>query len=334
MDKHVINFFKKHNLILKNKIIVIAVSTGVDSMVLLHTLLILNKEYNLKIYVAHLNHRKREQSSEEEKFIKDFCAIHKIGCFTEVIEEAEYQNFQSYAREQRYAFFENVMNIVDGDYLLLAHHTVDNMETIIMRIIRGSNIKGYSGMDEISKHNTYLLLRPFLDILKEELIEYANLHKIKYYQDASNYENIYTRNRIRNDLIPLFFKEDDKVHLKFQEFSNNLKEAHLIIEEKVLGFISRTIKTSDNISFNQKDFLSLSQFMQTEVLFYLLKVYNLSKVNILEIIKLINSKKQNLKVIFKKVFTFVKEYDEIYIYYKVIKDYTDGFYLSLLHPNL
>ncbi|NLD26328.1 MAG: tRNA lysidine(34) synthetase TilS [Acholeplasmataceae bacterium] len=314
MDRQLVQFFKQHQLPLKNKTLVVAVSTGVDSMALLHACLSIRSEYNLHLYVAHFNHQKREQSTIEAAFIKAYSEEQEIGCIIERLPKGESKNFQSYARDQRYTFFERTVKKVGADYLLLAHHATDNMETILMRMIRGSNLKAYAGMEEVTKYHNIMLLRPFLRFTKDEIIEYAQMHKIKYYQDVSNFEDIYTRNRIRKEIIPALFREDEHVHLKFQEFSETLLAANELLEEKVAEFQKLIAYEDKACWFKIADFKRLSLFLQYETLFSLLKQYQLGKANISEIIKLINSRKQNIKLYYKGLFTFVKEYDKIYFF--------------------
>ncbi|HBP25612.1 MAG TPA: tRNA lysidine(34) synthetase TilS, partial [Acholeplasmatales bacterium] len=151
MKSKIIAFFEEHHLDLSKKTIVAGVSTGVDSMVLLHALLGLRGEYDLKIHVAHFNHQKREQSKEEERYIREFCARENLPCHVKKMKETEYDNFQAEARKQRYEFFTEVGAEVGADYLALAHHAGDNIETMLMRIMRGSNLKGYAGMEAVSE---------------------------------------------------------------------------------------------------------------------------------------------------------------------------------------
>lgn len=314
MEKHLVSFFKKHNLILENKTIAIAVSTGVDSMALLACMNNLKTDFNLKIHIVHVNHGKRKESLIEEEYIKDYAKANNLDIHIMHLEANNEVNFQSYAREKRYDFFYKVIRQVKADYLMLAHHANDNMETIMMRLIRGSSLKGYSGMIEVNQADGFYILRPFLNILKDELIDYINLHKIKYYEDNSNDDDLYTRNRIRKDLIPIIFNEDANAHLKFIEFANTINEAAKIVEEKVAVTIKDYEFSNNSISFSASKFLEESDYLKEEILFTLLKKYDLSKANIFEIIKLIKSKKKNLKVEFKKRFTIVKEYDKITIF--------------------
>lgn len=319
MDKVIYEFFKNNKLKLKNKTFVLAVSTGVDSMVMLQGFLNLKDKFSLNLNVAHYNHRMRKQSEVEEQFLKAYCQEKGISCFVERLEEEILGNFQSFARTKRYEFFRKITHLVNADYLVLAHHADDNIETILMRIIRGSNLKGYAGMDAVMPFHNLLLIRPFLTTTKSELINYANLHRLKYYQDESNYDDVYTRNRIRKEIVPVLYNEDKNVHLKFQEFSETLKEANKLLEEKVNSFLKKTQKGRDNVSFSLPEFLKLSHYLRIEVLFKILKVYELSKSAIEEILKMILSEKKNLKVHFKNQFTFVKEYNKISFYKGLIE---------------
>ncbi|HEY8396157.1 MAG TPA: tRNA lysidine(34) synthetase TilS [Bacilli bacterium] len=314
MEKLLVDFFEKNKLKLKDATIVLAVSTGVDSMVMLHSFLKIKDSYHLNLQVAHFNHQKRAQSEIEEKFLKEFCEEQNIGFHTERLTKEVSGNFQSFARTKRYDFFRRVAEKTQADYLALAHHANDNIETILMRIIRGSNLKGYAGMDAVLPFHGFLLIRPFLTITKDELINYALLHKIKYYQDESNFQDVYTRNRIRMDIVPAFFREDNNVHLKFQEFSDTLKAANSLLEEKIAEFSNKIQYEKDYFRFQLDDFLKLNRFLQIEVLFKVLQHYQFSKNNIEEILKLILSEKKNLKVFYKDSLTFVKEYGIIFFY--------------------
>jgi tRNA(Ile)-lysidine synthetase-like protein len=298
---------------------VIAVSTGADSMSLLYAFLLLKDEYQLRITVAHVNHKKRKQSDEEEQYIREFSDKHHIQCYVETLKDTEYDNFQSYARQQRYQFFQKVMEETESDYLVLAHHAEDNIETILMRILRGSSLRGYSGMDEVMPYHGKLLIRPLMGCLKEELIAFLDAADIRYYQDLSNFEDTYTRNRIRKEIIPLLYKEDSHVHEKFSEFSETLKEASTIVDDRVQEFLNTdAVVKNDSVSFLKNSFLRYAPYLQNEILFYILKRYSLSRANIEEIRKLIQSEKKNIKVTFRSAFTFVKEYNQIAFYHRTM----------------
>ena len=284
MNKVLKNFLNKHNINLNNENICIGVSTGVDSTVLLDCLLKLKNEVNFNIILCHVNHQKREQSKIEEQYITNF-AIEKdliIEVLHLNLEEIEDENFQSSARLKRLEFFNCIMNKYNCKYLFLAHHLNDDIETSIMHIIRGSNLKGYAGIKELVYNNDgKIILRPFLSVLKEDIIKYASVNNVKYFEDESNNSDCYTRNRIRHHLIPLLFEENNNFSSQFQEFKDILLNSYDIVCEKRDEFIKQNIDISnDCIIFNINEFNGLSLFLKTEILFEVLKKHEFSKKNI------------------------------------------------------
>lgn len=314
MKENIITVFKENKLKLKNKTIVVATSAGVDSMVLLNLFLELREKYKLNVVCAHVNHLKRAQSMVEEKFIVEFCEKNDLKCYLKRLEDIkEDENFQAEARSERYLFFDEVVKSEKADYLSLAHHANDNMETIMMRILRGSNLLGYSGISLVMMRKTYLVVRPLLGVLKEQIINYATSNGIIYFEDESNHENYYTRNKIRHDIIPSIFKVSSDANKKFDDFAFNIKGAWKIVEEKVLEFIKENVNSEKDIQFSKDDFLKVDKYLQIEILFKLLKKYNLSKDTIEEIISLVESNKANIKSFIVNRFTFYKEYNDIII---------------------
>jgi len=316
MEGKIFAFLKRHNIDLKNKKAVIAVSTGVDSMTILDLFI---KMDLCEIIVAHVNHGKRSESQEEEAFIKEFCNKHEIKIYVTMLPEIK-GNFQEGARAFRHKFFNEVIEKEKADYLVLGHHLDDDIETMLMRIIRGSNLIGYAGINEYIDMGSYATLRPLLKVLKKEIIEYANLHNIKYYEDYTNKEDKYTRNKIRHNIIPEMLKINNNLYEKLIEFKENIVAVSKTSEEIRDKFISENVHmTKESFSFKVKAFNKLADYYKIEVLFELLKAHQYSKANILEIIKLINTKKKNLKIIYKES-TFVKEYNDITIFYYPKKD--------------
>lgn len=316
MENIIINFLQKHNININNQKVCIGISTGIDSSVLLHCLLKLQKKLGIEIILCHVNHNKREQSKLEEQYIKDFAKEHNL--IIEILHldlsEIENDNFQSAARIKRLQFFNDVMNKYQSKYLFLAHHLNDDIETSLMHIIRGSNLKGYSGIDEvvINKENKYIL-RPFLTTLKEDIVKYAIDNNVKYYEDSSNASNDYTRNRVRHYVIPELFKENNNFAKQFLEFKDTLLNSYNIICDIRDEFINDNITIDEeSIIFDLEYFNKLSDFMKTEVLFAILKKYQLSKANIKEIIKFTQSKKANLIIDYKNI-NFCKQYNKIII---------------------
>ena len=138
-----VNTFIKEN-IKKNDVVLIAVSGGPDSMCLLDLMLKYRDKTNIKIIVSHVHHNVRKESDDELLFVKDYCAANNVIFESMKINEYSGSNFECEARNKRYDFFDKLALKYGAKYLLTAHHGDDLMETILMRIVRGSNLKGYS----------------------------------------------------------------------------------------------------------------------------------------------------------------------------------------------
>ena len=280
----------------KNDIIVIGCSTGPDSMALVDSLLKIRNQFDLSLIVAHVNHNKREQSFEEADFLKKYCEEHSILFESMIIENYGDDNFHNEARNIRYCFFENVVYKYHANYLMTAHHGDDLMETILMRITRGSNLSGYSGFKKIVDMGDYFIVRPFISYTKKELEEYDIENNVPYYIDDSNFKDTYTRNRYRKYVLPFLKEEEADVHLKFLKFSNMLGDASKFIEKEREKAIKRVI--ADNHILIDK-FLVEDSYLQREILYYLLSDFyqdDLVLVNdkhIDLILNLINSSKSN-----------------------------------------
>ena len=175
------NLFKLYNQSLENENIVVAVSCGVDSTVLLHGLEELRDEYKYNIVIAHVNHGKREQSEIEEKYIREYAKNENIAIEVLKLDDSSFSgsNFQEEARIIRRKFFVQVMNKYNTKYLFLAHHLNDDAETIIMHLMRNSSLNGLIGMEKVSKNNGMFFIRPLLDIEKKDIYEYAKKNLLK-----------------------------------------------------------------------------------------------------------------------------------------------------------
>lgn len=315
MKKLVEQFLIRNDINLSNQNICIGVSTGVDSSVLLHILMSLQEKINFNIVVCHVNHGKREQSKIEEQYIIDFCKENHL--ILEVLHldvtNFDKKNFQSEARINRLTFFNDVMNKYNCKYLFLAHHLNDDIETSLMHIIRGSNLKGYAGIEEIVYNNdNKVILRPLLSVLKDDIIKYSIDNNIKYYEDNSNSSDMYTRNRVRHNIVPLLFEENPSFNKQFFDFKETILNSYQIVCEQRDEYIKDNVLINDDIIINVSSFNMLSSFMKMEVLFELLKKYEFSKNNIKELIKLIDSSKPNLIIDYKNI-NFCKQYNRVII---------------------
>ena len=322
----------------KNDKIVVGCSTGPDSMALVDMLLKIRKKYNLIIIIAHVNHNVRKESYDEAIFLKNYCYENNLIFESMVIEKYGDDNFHNEARNIRYRFFENIVHKYQANYLMTAHHGDDLMETILMRIVRGSNLNGYSGFKEIVDMDDYKIVRPLIYFTKKELEDYDIENGVKYFVDKSNYKDTYTRNRYRKYVLPFLKDEDKDVHIKFLKFSKTLEEASSFIDDITNKAILRVI-------YNNKilidKFLLEDEFIQKEILYkFLNEFYHddlilLCDRHINLLLNLINSKKANSFVNLPNDVIAKKEYNHFVLVREtdVISSYEIEFDNYVILPN-
>jgi tRNA(ile)-lysidine synthetase len=319
---------------LNDKKILIACSTGVDSMVLLD-ILMKTLQAN-QIVVANINHQKRIQSDMEEAFIQKFSKENGLVCYTEKLPHYEGSNFQEWAREKRYQFLYEIAKKENIKYILLAHHADDNLETILMRMIRSSSLEGYAGIRKESNHHDFVIYRPLLEITKDDIYKYAKENALTYFEDASNREDYYSRNRMRHYIIPVLKKENPNLAKAITNYSNTLFKAADYLEKIETNFINKMKIVHNNneyfAKFDISEFSALDSFLQEQILFRLLKHFSLSKECINSILKMILSNKTKIVCQLNKKLNFIKEYNYIIITTKSIANET--FYLKIDTDNV
>lgn len=309
------NILKKLNID-NNTPIVIGCSAGPDSMALLH---MTKKELNNQIIVAHINHNLRKESKDEEKYLKKYCKDNNITFESTSIIIDKNKNIENEARKKRYNFYKEILNKYNTKYLLLAHHGDDLIETILMKIDRGSNLEGYAGIKEITypnNYNDYYIIRPLLSITKEEIINYNKENNIKYFIDNSNYDTKYTRNRYRKNILPILKQENKNIHKSFYKYSKTLLEYDQYIKEETNNKITECY---NNSSIDLNIFKKYHNFIQKQILYKLLSnIYNdkpniIKEKHIISIINIINNKTPNLITNLPNNYIALKEYNKLYI---------------------
>lgn len=309
--------------------IVIGVSAGPDSMALLHYI---KNNTNYNIICAHINHNVRTESKEEEKYLEKYCQNNNIIFESYTIKDYNENNFENEARTKRYNFYYKILNKYKTNYLLLAHHGDDLIETILMKIVRGSNLEGYAGIKEISKINDIFILRPLLYYTKDDILKYNKENNIKYYIDNTNKNNKYTRNRFRNNFLPLLKQEDKNIHKKFLKYSKTLLEYDEYIKKETIKLTNTIYKDKlDLIKFNKID-----TFMQKNILYNILNnIYNntsniIKEQHIKNILKICKSNKHNLELNLPNKIIAIKEYN--YLLFRKTYIY-DDYKLELQNTN-
>ncbi len=322
--EEVYNFIRNKISLKSGDVVVAGVSGGPDSMALLYILNEFKEKIDLKLVCAHINHNVRKESDEEEENLKKFCSKNKIIFECKKIENWGDDNFESEARSVRYDFFEEIVNNHGAKYLMTAHHADDLIETILMRIVRGSTLKGYSGFQRIVEKDGYKLVRPLITLTKAEIEEFCKIHKINYAIDKSNFDMHYTRNRYRKEVLPFLKNENPNVHKKFLKFSETLIENSNYINREVEKVFNKVFQ---NGVLDLEDFKNQDKLIQTNIIYNILeRIYGddlliIGDTHVELIFNLINSNKANTSVHLPNNVIVIKSYNGLTFKYDEVEHY-------------
>lgn len=199
-----LNTLKQYDLIKPKDKIIIGLSGGPDSIALLYSFLGLKKTHKLKLACAHLNHGLRKEADREESFVKNLCCRLGVQFIAEKRNVANFagDSLEQAARNLRFDFFLKISNQLKIKKIALAHHKDDLAETVLMRIIRGTGLSGLKAILPKSKFKNLILIRPFIDLRKQEILNWLKSEKIDFCLDKSNKDKKFLRNKIRIDLLP------------------------------------------------------------------------------------------------------------------------------------
>ena len=267
MIKTIKNFIKEENLIEKDETIVVGVSGGIDSMVLLNVL------HNLgyKLVIAHVNHNVRVESKDELIFVKKYAEERNIVFESTVLDKIEGTNFQDEARRLRYEFFFNVANKYNATKIATAHHLDDLLETVLMRISRGSNLYGYGGIKPIINYSNVSIIRPLLCVTRSEIKEYQKTNNIPFMEDASNSKDKYTRNRYRHNVVPILLEENPSIYQNTLRYSKQIYLAFDFIRKQ-----SKKLYSKNNGEINNEEFLTYDDAVKLDFISYILEQKNIT----------------------------------------------------------
>lgn len=309
--REILNINKKYNLIESNDIIVVGFSGGPDSVFLVEMLKKLKNFINFKIYLVHINHLLRgEDADSDEKFSFEYAKKNDLEIFIkripvkEIVKEVG-KTLEEVGREERYKFFSEIYEKVRATKIATAHNKDDQIETFLFRLIRGTSLQGLEGI-KIKNNN---VIRPISEIYKKDILEYLNKNEIQYKIDKTNFENEFTRNSIRLDLIPFI---EERYNIKFKD--------------KIFSLIKEIRENNQNNSLNLSDYTDsenriilektkfLSNFDKKNLLSLFLNKKNIevNRNKIDEVSSLIKSNGTK-KIDLDKSYRIVKDYTYLYI---------------------
>ena len=314
--------------------IAIALSGGVDSIVLFHLLVTEYKDSYKELVVFHINHGLREESYEEaefvEKFVKDFdVKFYKEELNMSDLERDSHTSEEMLARELRYQAFNKMAKLEGVTKLLTAHHKNDQVENILMRLLTGRSIDHSLAICEEIEMAGLTIYRPLLNSLKAELEEYAKEKNLHYYVDATNFDTDYTRNNIRHNIVPLLNdinsgSFDNLINFAnyYQNINNNLKKA--ILSNKDNYIFSRD---EDKISLVKDKFLELNEeemyFLLKDIITNELGVFDIKQKAIFDVISSLKKNSGNKSYDLKNNLKIISQYETLYIHKIEKKCYND-----------
>ena len=287
---------------LKKKKLLIAISGGIDSVVLTHLLSALNFDISL----AHCNFNLRGKESDlDEEFVIQLSEklnlnLFKIHFKTDEFAKINKQSTQIAARELRYNWFQKIIEQNSFDYVLTAHHADDNLETFLINLTRGSGLDGFTGIPEINGN----VVRPLLKFSRETILAYAKINNINWREDKSNASTKYIRNKIRHKILPVLKEINPSLLESFAKTSEHLKESQQIIEDCIEKIALEVISVEQNCTkINIKKINQLSN--PKAYLYQLLNKYNFTEWN--DVHQLLSA--QSGKQIFSRTHTLLKDRD-------------------------
>lgn len=327
LEAKILQTIQKYNLIENGDKLIIGVSGGPDSICLLD---ILNKIRqtkqmpNFTIEVAHINHQIREEAKEDEEYVENYCKKNNIKFHVKRIDVAKFANTNKIGTEEagrkiRYEFFEEILQETNSNKIVTAHNKNDNAETVLMNIIRGSGTRGLKGIEPIRENK---FIRPLIQTERTDIEKYCEQNNLQPRIDKTNKENIYTRNKIRNLLIPYLEKEfNPNIIETINRLSEISKKENEYLDQKTIQAYEQTKiqQTTMQVILDLKKFQTLEDVIKNRLIPYIinnvLKIeYNAQKNHIEDIIKLCNNNIGNKYLVpNKKIKILVKKHQIFFI---------------------
>ena len=258
MLNHLKTHIEKRLGFLNQSKLLIAISGGIDSVVLTH----LCHKLGLNISLAHCNFNLRgKESDADEGFVLELAENLDLEVFvqrfdTELYAKDNKRSIQMAARELRYSWFSELVEQLKFDFILTAHHADDNLETFLINFTRGTGLEGLTGIPEVNDK----FIRPLLPFSSESILNYAQAHQIKWREDSSNKSVKYLRNKLRHEVVPILKEINPGLLQSFQTTLNNLNESSEIVEESIDVFLKKAIESigDKEVRFKISEFKKLN----------------------------------------------------------------------------
>lgn len=341
-------FMKRHQLIKQNATVLIGVSGGPDSMALLHYYHSIRADWNLTLYALSVDHQLRgDEGANDLHYVKRICEnwnIPFIGTAVDVpTYKAEYQlGTQIAARNLRYRFFEEQMIYYNADFLALAHHGDDQVETMIMSLVRSATSSTFSGMPVKRPFANGFIVRPFLCLTKARINHYCKEHNIEPRLDPTNIQTDYTRNYFRKYVIPRLKDKNNNIHITIQHLSESLSEDEKYLQQQAKKMVDQVVymhESPKNVVFKIDAFKSFPTALQRRA-FHLILNYlydklpkKLTYVHEEHFFALLENNNGNTEIDFPDRLKVNKSYQELVFYFQEQQPQASSFHIQLDVPG-
>lgn len=297
VEENFLNTIKENNLINEGDKIVIGVSGGSDSITLLYLLNKYKEKFKIKLYVCHINHKIRKDSTIDEQYVENMCSKMNVPFYKKRVQVEQIAKENKIGTEEagriiRYEFFREIAKKENANKIAIAHNMNDNAETMLLNLIRGTGLSGLEGITP--KENN--IIRPLINSKKTDINNFCKENNIEYKIDSTNKQNIYRRNIIRNEVIPKLEEINPNIVETLSRTSKIIKQNNTFIKEttkseykKIAHIISNEEKT--HIEINLKEFNLLNENIKQNVILKAIEeiqgnTKNVEKTNIDEVIQI------------------------------------------------
>jgi tRNA(Ile)-lysidine synthase len=260
LSEQAFHFFERH--IDPQKPILLGLSGGPDSLCLLHLLIEYKTKKPFDLRLIHVDHGWRDESKKECEELKKLAVSLNLTLYTTRLDPREYKgNLEALSREGRLAYFSQIAEEINAQGVLLAHHQIDQQETVLKRFLEGAHLVHLAGMKKSSKIGTLSILRPLLGATKEEILQFLNTKNISYFEDPTNSDTRFLRAKMRKEIFPYLREAFGK------EFQENLckialdaQELGYFLDEKLGPFLKNPVTSDLGVLYDLHDNFPASQF--------------------------------------------------------------------------